>query len=151
MKRSFVNKCLALLGYSAAATACGYGEVMYGPPMPDFKDSHFDGYNFEVSVTDQKGGYLNDIHISVINMKAEQPDTLARHQTDFFGKCRFNIPAETAADYEELKVVAEDLDGTQNGGDFRAAHTFVFPEADWAVKDSKLVIPVKFQLEKKEE
>ncbi len=149
MKKKLVNRCLALLGFSAATTACDY-RVMYGCPFPE-PQIIFDGYNFEVNVTDQKEGYLNDIRISVIDMKAEQPDTLVQLQTNYFGKCDFNIPAETPSDYEELKVVADDLDGTQNGGDFKSAHTFVFPKDDLVIKEYKVILPVKFQLEKKEQ
>ena len=97
---------------------------MYGTPSAN--------YVLNVEVRNVENNYpINGIRVSVIRRydDASQPDTLHRKKTDEDGlaKLQFrNFPTNTH------EIVAEDVDGSENGGTFSSASTeIVFTASDY--------------------
>ncbi|MBR4851900.1 MAG: radical SAM-associated putative lipoprotein [Tidjanibacter sp.] len=151
MKAKLTAKLLALLGFSTAANSCealseigGGGNLcMYGTPSAT--------YIINAEVVDEEEKPIHGIKVSVITENSyEIPEAL----TDFHGKCTIKY---TGWPQNEIKLVAEDIDGTANSGEFESANAFaLFDSNDY--KDpgesgwfkGTATKRVKFQLNEKE-
>lgn len=131
MKSKLALKLLSLLGFSSIATACD-DDFNHFTPQPPMYGTPSANYVLNVEVRNVENNYpINGIRVSVIRRydDASQPDTLYRKKTDEDGlaKLQFrNFPTNTH------EIVAEDVDGSENGGTFSSASTeIVFTASDY--------------------
>lgn len=103
MKRGVKNIILSLLGFSAAPilTAC------YGMPYEDFDNPMFN--SIEGFVVDENMRPIENIRISNQNSPT---------QTHTDSKGHFQM--QFTEDFHQCTIVAEDIDGEENGGEFYA-------------------------------
>ncbi len=127
MKSKLALKLLSLLGFSTAVASCeivnewgGGGAVcMYGTPSAD--------YVFNVDVKDvENNAPIEGIRVSAISrnnyVSPARVDTLISGQTLADGKVKLSF-----GDFpkNEFEVVADDIDGAENGGEFSTASTTI--------------------------
>lgn len=134
MKTELASKIFALLGFSAMATSCDdvYGPIMYGcPPAPEY-GCPYATYVANVEVSDSNDTPIEGIRVSLTsaNLTSEWPskvDTLAVGLTDKDGRCTLSNDIS-----DIVTVVADDIDGIQNGGKFESQNTIVqFEDGDY--------------------
>ena len=160
MKNKLIYKILALLGFTTAATGCEIGKVMYGSPVivpgPDMYGCPYAEYVANIDVTDKENTPLAGIRVGqVVTYKTKDQtitDTLIMGATNYNG--RFTLQGEDFS-LPTWKLVIEDVDGEENGGEFAPADTtIVFDEeeyvgggdGDWNL--GQYVKDVKIELEK---
>lgn len=140
MNSKFVKWLLGVLGFSSVATSCdvvddifGFGAAMYGCPSAD--------YVFNVEVEDlESGDPIEGIRVSAVergtrerwdsetgNSYAESYiDTLAVSTTSADGKVMLRYNTFPRNEHE---IVADDVDGTENG-DYASAAVGVTIDSD---------------------
>ena len=137
MKRSLVSKLLMLLGFTTVATACDPDKVwggqapMYGLPFPAPEyGCPYAEFIFNTEVKDgETDTPIEGIRVSVVYRYdgISQVDTITTALTSADGKALLRFD-DYPTDTHEL--VADDIDGEENGGDYNSASTIVKTSVD---------------------
>lgn len=130
MNNKFVRWIMALLGFSAVANSCAFdAPAMYGCPSAD--------YNFDIEVLNaEDDSPITGIRVSAITSKENMywdnttgmatyetvTDTLCRGYTTSNGKVQLIF---NEFPLNEHTIVADDVDGSANGGKFTSERTTI--------------------------
>ena len=108
MKTSkLIARLLAMLGFGAAAVGCE-GLLMYGSPYSEF--------DLNGRVTDEAGSPVRDIKI-VLKPDADSEHEMGVAISDANGVFRIYLEHDGGR-RSGVAVIAEDIDGDKNGGEF---------------------------------
>ena len=142
MKRALISKILMLLGFSTVATSCdpdnnddwGDQVAMYGCPMATYianvevkdgaTDTPIEGIRVS-SVFRFTGEYWDEKRGEVVY--GEKVDTIATALTNADGKAQLEWVRDI---FENGSLVADDIDGEANGGEYNSASTTITTDRD---------------------
>ena len=136
MKRSLVSKLLMLLGFTTVATACdpdkfwGGQAPMYGSPFPAPEyGCPYAEFIFNAEVKDgETDTPIEGIRVSVVQRYDENyTDTLSMGLTAADGKVKLQFGGYPTNEHE---IVADDIDGEANGGDYNSVSTTITTDSD---------------------
>ena len=99
---------LGLLGFSSCDIEIGGGMVMYGSPHSDFKA--------QGTVSDENGKPIEGIRVAIRQHRHYENDT---PYTD--DKGAFQLIRSVHVRPDDVKIVFEDIDGEENGGEYASA------------------------------
>lgn len=102
-------KLLALLGFACAESRCDIDDAkMYGPPYADFE--------IKGTVSDENGDPITGIRVTV-RPTAESGPSLGSGVSNAAGNY---VLTGLDLHSNDIDVVAEDVDGPENGGEFKS-------------------------------
>ena len=121
---ALLARVIALLGFvsvSSCEQALMYGPApcMYGP-MPERTNN---GCRLEASVTDEQGNGIEGIRLTVRNLGSNVVMDYEPVYTDADGKVVVLYKVPRGYEYDDFvsgTVLAEDIDGAENGGEFES-------------------------------